>query len=318
VSWNYSVGTKLLPEAIEYGCLFAFIGLTLLVMLVERAPELLVLPVTLAVWMPSLPQWELWQVMIAYSLLCVLVFASRFVWNFMPSATHLLPPTRLHDILGLGGQMFVVLAIIVQGGLFAEAGWLAHVGAGSLLVLAGLVFCYGRLQAVKSMQRWCDYGAGLLLSLVVSWELSAFGQARIDVLWLAPATYLIVVAPFLSRDEALPQHHRGGQICSILGSALLLLPTLWLSFNQDNLFPTLVLAGESLALLLLGLGTRVRVFILSGAGLLIVSAMHALFLPSLGIPSSLALAILGGTLLAVATTLSLTRRRLQSVWTQWK
>jgi len=61
-----------------------------------------------------------------------------------------------------------------------------------------------------------------------------------------------------------------------------------------------------------------RVFVLGGAGLLIVAAMHALFLPSLGIPSSLALAILGGTLLAVATTLSLTRRSLQSVWTQWE
>jgi hypothetical protein len=91
-----------------------------------------------------------------------------------------------------------------------------------------------------------------------------------------------------------------------------------LSFSQDNLQPTLILAGESLALLLLGLGVRMRVFVLSGAGLLVVGAMHALFLPSLGIPSSLALTILGGTLLAVATTLSLTRRMLQRVWTQWE
>ena len=168
------------------------------------------------------------------------------------------------------------------------------------------------------MRRWCDYVAGLLLSLVVLWELLAFRQTQMYLLSLAPGTYLIVAASFFSRDEALPQHQRLGQICSILGSVLLLFPTLWLSFSQENLQPTLILTGESLALLLLGLGVRKRVFVLSGAGLLIMSAMHALFLPSLGIPSSLALAILGATLLAVATALSLTRHRLQSVWAQWE
>ena len=317
VGWNHSVGTRLLPETIEYGCLFAFIALTTLVMLVERAPELLVLPATLAAWALSLAHWQLWQLMVAYSLLCVLIFAARFIWNLVPAATGLLSPTRLHDILSLGGQIIIVLAIIVQGGLF-ETGLLAHVGAGSLFVLAALVCWYGHLQPKKDVERWCDYCAGFLLSLVVLWELLAFRQTGMDLLSLGPASYLIVAASFLSRDEALPRHQRIGQICSILGAVLLLFPTLWLSFSQDNLQPTLILAGESLALLLLGLGVRMRIFILSGAGLLVVGAMHALFLPSLGIPSSLALTILGGTLLAVATTLSLTRRRLQRVWTQWE
>jgi hypothetical protein len=317
VSWNHSVGTRLLPETIEYGCLFAFIALTTLIMLVERAPELLVLPAALIAWTLSLTHWELWQLMVAYSLLCVLIFAARFIWNLVPSVTGLLSPTKLHDILGLGGQIIVVLAIIGQGGLF-ETGLLAHVGAGSLFVLAALTCWYGHLQSKKDVERWCDYCAGFLLSLVALWELLAFQQTGIDLLSLAPATYLIVAASFLSRDEALPRHQRIGQICSILGAVLLLVPTLWLSFSQDNLQPTLILTGESLALLLLGLGVRMRIFILSGAGLLVVGAMHALFLPSLGIPSSLALTILGGTLLAVATTLSLTRRRLQRVWTQWE
>ncbi len=317
VSWTHAVGTRLLPATIEYSCLFAFIILAMLVMLVERAPELLILPAALVAWTLSLPHWELWQVMVAYSLLCVLIFATRFVWKLVPAATGLLSPTRLHDILGLGGQLIVVLAIIAHGGLL-EAGLLAHVGAGSLFVLAALLCWYGHLQPKKGVARWCDYCAGFLLSLVVLWELLAFRQRGMDLLSLGPATYLIVAASFLSRDEALPRHQRIGQICSILGAILLLFPTLWLSFSKDNLQPTLILAGESLALLLLGLGVRMRIFILSGAGLLVVGAMHALFLPSLGIPSSLALTILGATLLAVATTLSLTRHKLQRVWTRWE
>ena len=96
---------------------------------------------------------------------------------------------------------------------------------------------------------------------------------------------------------------------------MLLLPTLWLSFNQSNLQPTLILAGESLTLLLVGVGTRIRIFVLSGAGLVVISALHALFLPSLGIPSSLALTILGSFLLILATALSVTRHRVQAIWT---
>jgi hypothetical protein len=211
-----------------------------------------------------------------------------------------------------------VLAIIVQGGLFASTGPLAHVGAVALLVLAVLLFWSGHLQTRASSRRWCGYTAGLLLALVVSWELSASEQTHLDILTLAPASYLIVVSPFLSRDEMLPYHHRFGQCCSVLGAILLLTPALWLSFSAENLQPTLILAGEALVLLLLGVGLRVRFFVLSGAALVIVAAMHALFLPSLGLPPSLALTILGGTLLAIATALSLARHRLQAAWTRWQ
>ena len=131
--------------------------------------------------------------------------------------------------------------------------------------------------------------------------------------------HLIVIAPLLFRDEALPEHHLIGECIAVLGTALLLLPTLWLSFAESelNLVYTVVLLLESLVLLLLGIGVGVRIFILSGAGLIVVAALHALFLPSLGIPTPLALTILGLLLLAVSTGLSLTRRRLRSAWSQW-
>jgi hypothetical protein len=214
---------------------------------------------------------------------------------------------------------------------------LPHVGAGALLELALLLFWYGylhtgivasanisvnnaqksldSLQQAKVLQHWCYYMAGLLCSLVISWELSASGQTRIDILLLAPASYLSVVAPFVMRDKTLPGRHWAGQIIAVSGALLLLLPALWFSFGDSNLLPTLVLMGESLALFLLGIATRVRIFILSSAALLLVGALRALFLST---PPSLALMLLGVILVVIATALFLVRHRLKIAWTQWE
>ena len=276
--------------------------IALVIMLVERIPELVVFPAGLAagtIWLWETPPLDLVSLMIAYSPLCLIIFALQFTWRIIPPASGWLPAAMPHVILGLGGQVLVVLVIISQGGLSADSGQLVHDGAGSLLELAILLFWYGflhtgivartrasmndeglllqRLQHAKALQHWCYYAAGLLLSLVVSWDLSAFGQTRLDALFLAPASYLSVLAPFLMRDETLPGRHWAGQVVALLGAALLLLPALWFSFSDSsNLTPTLVLIGESMALLLLGIGTRIRIFILSSASLLIVGALRAL------------------------------------------
>ncbi len=319
--------------------LLAFTAIALCIMLVERFPELLVFPVGLAAWTIWLwyPSLDVASLMMAYSGLCVLVFATQFIWRVLPPVNHLLPIGSLHDVLGLGGQSLVVLAIALQGGLFADAGMLVHVGAGSLFVLAALVFAYGWVRThnlapiviaerdekaaaadvlrAKAIQRWCYYLAGLLLSLVVSWELSAFRQTRLDVLLLAPASYLAVAAPFLMRAKLLPAHDKVGQSAAALGASLLLLPSLWFSFSESNLTPTLILVGEALALLVLGILTRVRIFILSSAALVVVGALRALFLST---PPSLALMLLGAILLAIATALILARRQLRAAWKQWE
>jgi hypothetical protein len=116
-------------------------------------------------------------------------------------------------------------------------------------------------------------------------------------------------------DETLPERHWVGQVVALFDAALLLLPALWFSFSDSNLIPTLVLIGESLALLLLGIGTRIRIFILSSASLLIVGALHALFLST---PPSLALMLLGVMLVVIATALFLVRHKLKIAWTQWE
>ena len=296
--------------------LLAFTALALLLMLLERTPELLVFPVGLAAWTIGLSQGEVWQLMVAYSLLCVLTFSSQFTWKIIPPATNWLPATRLHRVFALGGQAGVVLAIIAQGGLSVDASPLVHVGAGALLILALLLFWYGSLQNAQTYRRYSYYGAGLLLSLVLPWELIAFRQTSLDLLALGPASYLAIIAPLLMRDESLPGHHRTGQVAAIVGAALLLMPTLWLSFNDNNLLPTLILAGEAMALLLLGIGTRMRIFVLSGAGLVIVAVLHSLFLQAFALP--LSLTMLGLILIAIATALSIARHRLQLAWRRWE
>ncbi len=309
VLWNYSASSSL-SSVIAYSSIFAFIVLTLGITLVERRPVLLTVPIALGIWMVVQTHWQLWQQMMAFAVLFFLIFAGSSVWRMVSDNKQ----TTLYTALGFVGQIFVLLGIIAQGGLSTDAGALVQVGVGVLLLLSIQLLWYGLMQPVK--RRWAMYGAGLLVALAIPWELSTLHQTRIEWLTLAPATYLIVVAPFLARDERIQDNSRIGQVCSILGSMLLLLPTLWSSFSDVNIEPTLILAGEALALLLIGVGTRVRFFVLTGAALVVVGAMHALFLPSLGLPPSLALTIMGVTLLALATGLSLARHRVQAVWTR--
>ena len=307
--WNYSESSSL-PSFLAYSSIFVFIVLTLGITLVERRPLLLTVPIALGIWLVVQTRWQFWQQMMAFGVLFFLIFAGSNVWRMLSDNKQ----TTLYTALGFVGQIFVLLVIMAQGGLSTDAGALRQVGVGILLLLSIQLLWYGLTQPVK--QHWAMYGAGLLVALAIPWELSALHQTRIEWLTLAPATYLIVVAPFLARDERIQDNSRIGQICSVLGSILLLLPTLWSSFSDANIEPTLILAGEALALLLIGVGTRVRFFVLTGAALVIVSAMHALFLPSLGLPPSLALTIMGVTLLALATGLSLARHRVQAVWTR--
>ncbi len=312
--WNEYAG-MLLPNSLVLSVLCFFVILMVAVMLLERVPELLLLAVGLAVWTIMHTHWLFWQQMGACSLLCALIFIALFIWRLLPPATRALSPERLYPALASCGLALVVLDIVGHGGL-SDGGMLAQTGAGTLCLLAVLLFWYGRMQVAGTIRQRCMYSAGLLLSLVCSWELLAFQQRDLSLLVLAPASYLIVVAPFLLRDQALPERYRLGQLCSIVGALLLLLPTLWSSFSHSNLTPTLFLAVEALILFLLGVSTHMRFFVLSGAALVIVSAIHLLFLPTLGIPIFLALTLAGIVLLALATVLILVRSRLASLWVE--
>jgi NAD(P)-dependent dehydrogenase (short-subunit alcohol dehydrogenase family) len=117
-------------------------------------------------------------------------------------------------------------------------------------------------------------------------------------------------------SSTLPPHTLTVVLVLFSGALLLLLPTLWSSFDRVEVFPTLLLAAESLLLLVLGTIVRIRFFILSGAALVVVSAIHLLFLPALGMPTFLALILAGTLLLALATILLVIRTRLATVWSE--
>jgi hypothetical protein len=293
-------------------------GLTILavvVMLMKRTPELLILVAILAVRAVWCTPWLFWQRMVALSVLCLLIFAAQFIWRVLIPGSSRVAAARLSIGLALGGQALVVLVILLTGGLSATTGVLVHVGVGSLIVLALLLAWAGSLQTEHTIRWSCLYSAGLLCTLAVPWELAAFTQAPLSTLWLVPASYLIVISPLLTRDGKFAYNQRAGQFSAITGALLLLLPTLWLSFSEQNLQPSLLLTGESLFLLLLGFVLHRRFFILSSVSLVIVTAIHVLFLPSLGIPTFLALSLMGLLLLTLATILVLVRGRLAALWT---
>lgn len=318
----------------------AFTGLAVLAMVIERAPEVLFIPVVQATWTLHLLLLGAPAALLtlAYTLLCILIFATQFLWRLRTAAAAWLPETTLHNVLSLGGLCLVLLNALSQGALSPESGWLAQAGVLALVTLSLLIFLYGLTHApastrepaqigdeqkrahrsarARSVRHWCSYSSGLLLALAACWELLAFRQTRIDVLTLVPASYLIIVAPFLLRDQALPARQIVGQAVSLAGSALLLLPALWLSFNGGALLPTLVLLAESLVLLALGLIIRLRIFILSSAALVVVGTLRMLFL---SVPQSvpLLLMLFGSLLVLLATGLILARHRLQEAWRQW-
>jgi hypothetical protein len=209
---------------------------------------------------------------------------------------------------------------LIEDGLSPQTGLLAQSGVFTLGIGAVLLYCLARLlpSPENKMRRYaCYYGAGLLLSLTISWELLSFGQNP-DISWLTlgPASYMIITSPFLLQDRQSSQFRWIGHGLALCGALLLLLPTLWSSFGQGNVLPTLLLSAEALLLLLLGVGVRIRFFVLSGAALFVVGAIRLLFLPALGIPTFLALTLSGIFLLAVATALLVIRTRLALIWSE--
>lgn len=339
-SWQLTTGQALAATPVVPG-MFVLTLFSLPILLERRAPELLFIPVGLATW-----SCALWlapagpaPLVVALTVLCALIYAAQFVWRLWPAHSYRLPSSLPHHLLSLGGLCAVLFFAVSEGAISTGAGMLGQAGVLALLTLSLLLRLYGlrapanlmrslpvyeselrrasRLAEVRALRQYCLYGVGGLLSLAVSWELLLWGQTRVDVLTLVPASYLIVIAPFILRDQALPARRTTGQWAALAGAALLLLPALWFSFVGTDTLPTLILLGEALLLLLLGLVMRMRIFILSSAALIIVGTMRLLFI---SMPPSVPLLLLafGGLLMALATVLILSRHRLQAAWNQWE
>jgi hypothetical protein len=127
---------------------------------------------------------------------------------------------------------------------------------------------------------------------------------------------MLGLSVLIARNERLVSAYHWSQFCAVIGACLLLGPTLFLSFSEANVQPSLILGGEALALLFVSFLLRARVLLLFGIATVIVTAIHILFLPSLGIPSFLALSLTGILLLGSATIMLVIRPRLTVLWSE--
>lgn len=318
------VGT-LVPLALRPAELGVFILLATLVMLKERLPEVLLVPVALAVWILVRLPWEVWQTMFAGSLLCLLIFASQFIWRVLPPVCLWGSPWLPARVLAIGGQIGITLTLLLVYGGPGASFQALQAGSLALLILMLLLLWLAFTQVHRHMRTWILYIAGLLFALMLSWELRALAGVTVDVLLLPPASYLTVIAPFLLRDRNTPKSQQIGQIVSVVGACGLLLPSLVLSnLGQGTVgvFPTrlvstLLLLAESLSLFALGLLTRVRFFLLGGTGLIVIGAIEALIYAVTQRQQTgvvlvwLALAISGGALIGGAAFLALQRPKTQ-------
>src|SRR5579883_814627 len=250
-------------------CIFTIIAI--LITLKERIPEAVILAAALAAWMIlRLPRQAVWQEMLAFSGLCVLLFLFQFIWEVRRPVwpAHVWPAhASALRILATGGQAGVVLVILFKyHGPLAPSFILAQVGAIGLFVLALLVLWAAYAQDKTKARYWCRYLAGLLVSATLSWEspvIWKLPQLRwlvgntqpIEFLTMPIAIYLTTIAPFLMRKQTIQSSRYIGYICALVGPALLLGPSFVFSFHQD-LLSVLLLLVESLGLFLMGNLTR--------------------------------------------------------------
>ena len=265
--------------------LLIFALLALLIMLIERTPEALIVPAglaALAIWrLQASLQASISISLLASSLLCVLIFASRFLWNGVTAKQRLVSPAWFPVLLALGGQLAVIGIAIAGGSLTSHTSLLIYAGATTLLIFTLLILWSASLLPGRpALRRWCYYCAGLLIGLCISWCLLAFVSSdSYEYFTIAPAVSLSVIAPFLIRDKTLPGYRQIGQAVAIIATIALLLPTaavgLQGSGSSQNLIPVELFMLEAVALFLLGLLTRTQIFTYGGATLVVLGVFSA-------------------------------------------
>ena len=262
---------------IAFITLCAFTLIAVLITLKERIAEAVILPTALAMWTILQISWEgAWQMALAFSGLCVLLFLFQFVWQIRKP---LWPAhASLWRSLATGGQAVIVLVILFHDeGPLAPNG-LAQVGAAGLFVLALMVLCSGYAEQYQtSVRHWCNYLAGLLASATLSWESPVIWNHMqvgnsVEFVTIPLATYLTVIAPFLMRNHTVSSSKYIGYVCAIVGPALLLGPSfvlILLSGTQLDQSSAWLLLGESLGLFALGAFMRPPVYRFIGTGFIL-------------------------------------------------
>jgi hypothetical protein len=312
--------------------LLALAVATYLIAMIESQAEVLALAMFLGVLSLAVGIGALdlpaWQAALAFVALSWLYTTGQWFWGALPwlghrpaVATWIDPeksPTDqanwrdmrfmgrvIHHISGLLVGSGVVLAAPLLADALSPHAPMAQIEAVALLSLAALVVLSA--WTIPLHRLW--YVAGGLLALAISWELRWIGAENIQAFVLAPASYLLVIGALLPSDHRIRNGVRRGQIASLAGALLLLLPTLAQSFItafDENWIYASVLALEALVIAAIGVGTHTRTMTLLGTGFFGVAAIRgALLAYSSGVPIALIIAVLALLLMGSATWLSL-------------
>lgn len=307
-----------------------------LIAMIESQAELLVLAMFLGVLAlvagVAALGWAPWQVVLAFVGLSWLYIAGQWLWAALPwlrvrsgriwwmdAASSAEAQPRWQDMRQLGRLIHhaagllvgcgVVVAGLVLGDVLAPRAAMTQVEVVALLSLAAMIALSAR--TIPSHVLW--YVAGGLLAVAISWQVRWFGADNIQAFVLAPGSYLLAIGALLPADHRLRNSERPGQIASLMGALLLLLPTLTqsfiLSFTENWIYAG-VLAVEALVIAAIGVGTHMRALILLGTGFFGLAAIRGAMLAfTSGVPVALIIAVLALLLMGGATWLSLRGRR---------
>lgn len=274
-------------------------------------------------------QWTSWQGILSFSALGWLYFIGSWLWVRLPTlrsrgpmwwvnlADDVPESSSWRDVRAVGVILHQWSGLLVSAGavvvaVFSPESFSPHSAATetvvvTLLSLAGLLGLLGR----ESRRRLAWYVAGEFVALAVTWQARWLGADNTQAFVLAPASYQLLIGALVASDERLGRPVRAGQVLSLVGSLLLLLPTLSQSFQVDpNWLYALLLALEALIIVGVGVGTRSRLLVLTGSVFIGAAALRgaALAVDS-GVPIALVIGAIALVLMGGATWLSLRARR---------
>lgn len=206
-----------------------------------------------------------------------------------------------------GGTALV--ATLLPGGFSPQEGQ-TLAAAVALLSLAGML----ALAARSPRSHWALYGSGFLGALAITWGWRWLGAENPQAFILAPGSYLLLVGAFLPADRRVPAARPVGQATSLVGALALLLPTLYQSFTEPDLnfqlLYGLLVLGEALVIIVLGVGTRSRILTLTGSAFVGIDTLSGVGLAlRSGVSPAIIFAVLAVLLIGAATWLSLRRPR---------
>jgi hypothetical protein len=150
----------------------------------------------------------------------------------------------------------------------------------ALLALAGMLALLGRTPRFRIA--W--YFAGGMLALAIGclmlWMGVSFSWENAQALLLAPGSYLLVIGALLPADHRLGNPGRVGQVASLAGALLLLLPALILIFSPPPATSLdvylLVLLAEALGVAIWGLVIHSPLLVALGFALIGIAAVALL------------------------------------------